>query len=219
MKEYICKYCRRVCKNENSLRNHERLCKQNPERQIIQSNFIKYNEMIKNGIRKPSNQFIKAKELGVKIQVSKETRLKIGLKSKQRKHTNEAKIKISKSMKKAVLEHPESYSSNEVCGRVKRYLYNGIYLTGKWELEVAKFLDKENIKWKRPNNGFQYYWNNGYHQYFPDFYLPDYDKYIEVKGYERERDKCKYKSIEEKLIVLRLKEINQIKEGTFNLGL
>ena len=27
---YYCRYCHRVCKNDNSLRNHERLCKQNP---------------------------------------------------------------------------------------------------------------------------------------------------------------------------------------------
>lgn len=30
----ICKYCGKECKNDNSLRNHERLCKQNPRRQI-----------------------------------------------------------------------------------------------------------------------------------------------------------------------------------------
>lgn len=31
---YKCKYCNKECKNENSLRNHERLCKQNPDRQL-----------------------------------------------------------------------------------------------------------------------------------------------------------------------------------------
>lgn len=29
-----CQYCSKQCKNENSLRNHERLCKQNPNRQV-----------------------------------------------------------------------------------------------------------------------------------------------------------------------------------------
>lgn len=38
---YICKFCRKVCKNANSLRNHERLCKENPERQ--ESYWIKFN--------------------------------------------------------------------------------------------------------------------------------------------------------------------------------
>jgi hypothetical protein len=31
----FCKFCKRECKNENSLRNHERLCKLNPNRQTV----------------------------------------------------------------------------------------------------------------------------------------------------------------------------------------
>lgn len=38
---YICKFCGKVCKNANSLRNHERLCKENPERQ--ESSWVKFN--------------------------------------------------------------------------------------------------------------------------------------------------------------------------------
>lgn len=34
----ICKFCGRTCKNNNSLRNHERLCKENPNRQIATHN-------------------------------------------------------------------------------------------------------------------------------------------------------------------------------------
>lgn len=30
--DYICKYCNKICKNANSLRNHERLCKLNPNK-------------------------------------------------------------------------------------------------------------------------------------------------------------------------------------------
>jgi len=31
-----CKFCKKDCKNNNSLRNHERLCKSNPHRQSVQ---------------------------------------------------------------------------------------------------------------------------------------------------------------------------------------
>ena len=48
--EYNCQYCGKVCIGKNSLVNHERLCKNNPNRQIIKSNFIKYNEDCRNGI-------------------------------------------------------------------------------------------------------------------------------------------------------------------------
>ena len=48
--EYNCQYCGKVCIGKNSLINHERLCKNNPNRQLIKSNFIKYNEDCRNGI-------------------------------------------------------------------------------------------------------------------------------------------------------------------------
>ena len=41
MEEYICKFCGKVCKNTNSLRCHERLCKENPNRQ--ESSWVKFN--------------------------------------------------------------------------------------------------------------------------------------------------------------------------------
>ena len=31
---YICQFCGKECKNPNSLRNHERLCKANPNHQV-----------------------------------------------------------------------------------------------------------------------------------------------------------------------------------------
>lgn len=37
----VCQYCNKECKNQNSLKNHERLCKLNPNRQ--ESPFVKYN--------------------------------------------------------------------------------------------------------------------------------------------------------------------------------
>lgn len=46
------------------------------------------------------------------------------------------------------------------------------------------------------------------------FYLPELDLYIEVKGYERERDLAKWKVVPN-LRVFKLKEINAIKNNTF----
>lgn len=34
MEQFVCKYCKKVCKNANALRNHERLCKSNPNHSI-----------------------------------------------------------------------------------------------------------------------------------------------------------------------------------------
>lgn len=46
-----CKFCGKECKNENSLRNHERLCKSNPNRQTTTfANLNKANEYKKTCI-------------------------------------------------------------------------------------------------------------------------------------------------------------------------
>ena len=213
-----CKYCGRECKNQNSLRNHERLCKANPNRQILVSNFIKYNEKRKLENIKGTNQYIKAKELGLqKPTISQETREKLAKSWKGKKHTNEEKRKISEGMKRAVREHPESYSSCNVNGRVKIHIYKGIKLNGLWELEVAKYFDDKNIKWERPIKGFEYVWNNDTHIYYPDFYLPELDVYVEVKGLKRDRDEYKWKSVPN-LIIITSTEIKLIRENKYNIA-
>lgn len=213
-----CKYCGRECKNDNSLRNHERLCKENPDRQVIKSNFIAYNEFRKNNNIKGENHYTKAKKLGLPIpKCSEETKAKISLKHRGIKHTDESREKISESMKKAVKEHPDSYSSCNVNGRVKIYEYNGVKLNGTWELDVAKYLDENNIKWERPSIGFEYEWNGGTHIYYPDFYLPEFDKYIEVKGLKRDRDDYKWKVVEN-LIIITAKEIKMIRNNQYDIA-
>ena len=166
---------------------------------------------------KGTNQFIKAKELGLpKLVVSEETRKKLGKAFRGHKHSDEAKNKISKSIKNAIKNHPESYSSSNVNGRVKHYEYNGFKLDGSWELEVAKYLDSKNIKWEKPSKGFEYEWNNSVHIYFPDFYLPDFDYYIEVKGYQRDRDLYKWKVVD-KLIIIKANEIKEIRNNVYDI--
>lgn len=69
---FICKYCSKQCKNTNSLRNHERLCKSNPNHQIIKSSgFKQYNIDLKSGkiTKTYSNQFDKAGQLRLPIPV------------------------------------------------------------------------------------------------------------------------------------------------------
>ena len=214
VKTYICKYCLKVCKNKNSLAQHEIRCKENPNK--INLEYLSNRDCSKIKFN-PSNQFIKAKKLGLPIpRVSEETKQKLSNVWKGRKHTKETKEKISKTMQQVVKEKPDSYNGVNINGKVKKYYYNGIKLDGSWELLVAKYLDFNNIKWERPRKGFEYIWNNGKHIYYPDFYLTDYNVYIEVKGYETERDYIKWKSLFN-LIIIRRKEINDIKNSQYNI--
>ena len=140
MSNFICKYCGKECKNKNSLAQHEIRCKNNPNRIVVISNFIKYN----NSDHKSSNQYIKAKELGLeKPIVSEETRRKMATAWLNKKHSKEDKEKISKGIQKAILEHPESYSG--LFSKAKKEEYNNIKFDSSWEVIVAKYLDENKI--------------------------------------------------------------------------
>lgn len=58
-----------------------------------------------------------------------------------------------------------------------QYEYKGIFLDSSWELKLAQFLDANSIDWERPK-GVKY----GTKTYFPDFYLPKYDLYLDPKN-------------------------------------
>lgn len=53
-KGLVCQFCSKELKNSNSLCNHERLCKENPNRQ--ESYFIKYNAEVTHGKRRVWNK-------------------------------------------------------------------------------------------------------------------------------------------------------------------
>lgn len=151
---------------------------------------------------------------GCKRALTDEQRIKMSQRSKEsnaKYWTPENKKKHSELMKRVVYENPTSYSTNNVSGRVKNIEYNGSTVKGSWELVVAQVLDRYNITWTNEISGYKYFWNDTNHLYFPDFYLPEYNVFIEVKGYQRERDLCKWRDFPYDLIVLKEKEINELK--------
>jgi hypothetical protein len=210
-----CKYCENERKDLVSLRNHERMCKSNPNRKLTPKN----KEFYKT--RKNSNQFLKAKELGLSNPiVSEETRSKISKKSKN--HWTEEKRKAwSEKMKiqaqRNTENHPESYSYKNFCGRARKTLYKDEWMHSSWELTFAIWLDENNIKWTKKVRYFEYEWKGSIRKYFPDFYLPELEKYVEIKGYETDRDIAKWSAVP-RIVVLKDKDIKAIKENKFNLG-
>jgi len=61
----------------------------------------------------------------------------------------------------------------------KRLLYHNIWLRSSYELNFAQYLDSKNIKWEYEIKRF----NLGNKTYTPDFYLPEINQYIEIKGW------------------------------------
>lgn len=198
--EYICKFCGKLCLNNNSLAQHQIRCNKNPDkiRTKHSDDTIKKLSTIMSKVCNNSNRIY-----------TDEKRKNMSNWSKNFNSTywtDENREKHSQRMKKVVEDNPESYSTNNVSGRVKLYEYNGIKLKGTWEVKIVTLLDKFNIKWTNNIKPFPYYWNNSWHLYFPDFYLIDYDLFIEVKGYQRDRDIEKWKVLDN-LLVIKKKEI------------
>jgi len=69
----------------------------------------------------------------------------------------------------------------------KKIQYKGIWMRSTWEAKYAKYLDNQNIKWLYEPKTFDL----GKITYTPDFYLPQTDEYIEIKGYLRKNSKNK----------------------------
>lgn len=213
--ETECKHCGKQILNKGSLTVHEiYYCKSNPERKEKKSNFIEYNRKLKSGEvhRQHKNQYDKAKTTGIPFKLSDESRKKMSESSKKQVWTDEQRIRHSISMRNAVANHPLSYSAHNVCGRTKKIEYNGMKLSGTWELEVAKFLDRKGIKWTNIIEPIGYFWGMKQRRYFPDFYLPDFNLYIEVKGNQTDRDEAKWAMVEN-LMIVKNDEIRSLKAG------
>jgi len=94
-----------------------------------------------------------------------------------------------------------------VCGRAKKYKYTSkfagvVTLDGTWELKTAIYLDENNIRWKRPAKRFNYIKPSGKRgKYKPDFWIDDWNSYLEVKGYKTDLDDAKWSQFKEPLIV------------------
>ncbi len=60
--------------------------------------------------------------------------------------------------------------------------YNGIKLGSKYELNVAKSLDEHSVVWIKPAPLIYLDPIGKTHRYYPDFYLPDYNIYLDPKN-------------------------------------
>lgn len=166
------------------------------------------------------NQWTKAKESGIAYVLSDDTRKKF---SEQSRRTNkeywskeENRKKQSEVMKNAVEKYPESYTSSNR-GRTKQIIVDGIKFQGKWELDFYQYCKAHNIQIERCNEWFEYEWN-GTRKYFPDFYLSELDMYIEVKGYETDRDRAKWNFFPKQLKVVSKNDIMAIRKGNWTLA-
>lgn len=89
--------------------------------------------------------------------------------------------------------------------------FNNQYFHSFWELNFAKWLDLSGIKWEYESQTFDL----GDTTYTPDFYLPEFDCYIEIKGYWRMDAKKKFNKFKRQfsnicIYVFDKKKLNEI---------
>lgn len=206
-----CKYCGKILSPKAA--SHQTYCSMNPNSKIVDRSGE--NNPMYGKIGKGSNQYIKAKKEGREVVISEETRKKLSKAHKGKHFTEDSKRKLSESMQRVVREKPESYSASNVNGRSKKIFYKNVWLDSQWEYEFAKWCDDNNIFWEKNKKSFEYEWN-GIRLYYPDFYLKEYNRYVEVKGYVRDRDLAKWKVVPN-LLVVKSNDIKLIRKGIFNL--
>jgi hypothetical protein len=162
----ICKHCRKefdtINKPKGWMANHSRWCDHNPKR-------FQYNKDL-NKARLAKTNFNNQFTYGAVI--TEETKEKLRLSSTGKKHSEKTKQIIKEK------------ALNSKHRRLKKGVveYKGILLDSSWELELAKRLDELNIKWIRPDPIPWIDENGVARNYFPDFYLIDYDRYLDPKN-------------------------------------
>lgn len=172
-----CKYCDQEKKNDNSLRNHERLCKLNPNRQ---KTFFENLEWQKEKVKKHpgkfggSNQYLKAKMLNLEKPImSEESRKKMSDAAKKQTWTEERKKKQSEDVKK------RNFGGVTQSRWIK---YNGKTLGSFYELELVKNLEANGILWDTCKR-FNYVDPFGKcRTYTPDIFLTEFNVFLDPKN-------------------------------------
>jgi very-short-patch-repair endonuclease len=168
--DLYCKYCNKLCKNKNSLAQHEIRCSKNTSALKVQvpENFISQKPWNK-GLTKDSD--IRVAKLTDKVTETLQQKVSAGWKpffATKAYWTEEAKAKRSADKIEFYREHPEKHPN--------RILASNNVMTYPEQL-AADWLTKNNI-----NYVYQYKTSFENKSRFVDFFLVDYNMYLEIDG-------------------------------------
>lgn len=119
--------------------------------------------------------------------------------------SKQAFVTWRKSGKKWPL-HPNSF---RLAGRAKVGRYKGIYVNSTYELVFLMYHQSKGSNIIRSKKKFRYFYEDKERLYSPDFEVEGI--LHEVKGYVTEKDLAKFASINEKLVIVKKKEIDRMK--------
>lgn len=171
-----CQFCNKECKNKNSHSNHERLCPKNENRNYISYTSGKSGHVAWNkGLTKETDLRVANNANAIKVSANAIVRCKDPIKEQTRR------LKISKSCK------GKNGGYRENAGRSKKFRVLDSFgketvLQSTFELRCSIILKELSINWVRPT-ALKYDNRN----YFADFYLPEYDIWLDPKNNHKAR--------------------------------
>lgn len=170
--ELYCSYCNKICRNYNSLTQHEIRCKKNPDK--INTYVEGFNMKRSYESQKTSWNRGLTKQTDPRIAAASNAISQSMTGRPGHAHTEAEKLHLSEIAKQRGLGGFNM--------RSKGITYNGIKLDSTYELAVVQSLDQFSISWGRCGK-FLYKTPDGIERtYTPDFYLPDYDIYLDPKN-------------------------------------
>jgi hypothetical protein len=194
---YFCQYCNKECKNTNSLKNHERLCRKNPNRALTPYEKTGVSNLSNRGWSKGLT-----KETDARILKSSNTLKanfasgKITSHQKGKPRTAEEKQKISRTMQK----NPNVGGLRHASGRGKKGWYKGYFCDSTYELVYIIYNLDNKIEFFPCKRIYSYIGlDNKIHRYYPDFELLD-GSIVEIKGYHTQTVDLKAASVTDRPI-------------------
>ena len=174
-----CTFCGLIFKTRSKLEQHKRELQHTFKGTSWNKGLTKESDQrIANGINTLLNNFesgkLKPSKLGKKL-------------------SKESREKISKARSK-ILDAVAAGFKNVGWYKVKNINNVEYTVRGHWEENVALKLNEYNILWEK-NKWIEYFDGEIIRHYNPDFYIPDKNLYIEVKGYFSDKDKLKMKFV------------------------
>lgn len=131
--------------------------------------------------------------------MSEDARIRIAAKLANRVFSKEHRFKLSQSAYGRVLDETtkQKISKRKLVGhkRWPRFDYAGTRFRSTWEVFVAKAFDARGIRWQYEPRHFPVAKAMGYR---PDFYLPDFDCFWEIKGWWSPKSRNKIKLFRER---------------------
>lgn len=198
-----CEYCTKKL-NDKNYEKHVKVCKIINDENMYET-YSKFHELFNFNIT--WSEYLYKFKIGVST-FSKHRRynkIPINKKLHNRPHTEESIKKLKKN----------AGGYRKGSGRGKSGWYKNYWCDSTYELCWLIYQLDIGNKPKRNKKGYEYYYEGNLFKYYPDFILNNI--IYEIKGYETNKDKHKYKSVTDmKLEILMKDDLNEIFEYVQN---